>query len=241
MSTGALDWTAGRPEPGPEPASAEGLRERKKRLMRKQLSDAATAMFLERGFDAVRVSEVAEACGVSEKTVFNYFPVKEALVMDRLEATLAAVRTGLADAALSPVQAALLILDGELAGLTGWLAGQQDASQVRRAVRRFGDLIRSTPALRAYQADMVERSVVVATEVLAARAGMTPDDPEPQIAARALLGLWRVQADSLRKHLEQASTPARLRELVTADVRRAGKLIDIGLRAFGATTPPAGR
>ena len=234
MSTGAVDWTAGPPEPGPEPASAEGLRERKKRLMRKQLSDAATAMFLERGFESVRVSEVAEACGVSEKTVFNYFPVKEALVMDRLEATLAAVRAGLADAAVSPVQAALLILDGELALLTGWLAGQRDASQVRQAVRRFGDLIRSTPALRAYQADMMERSVVVATEVLAARAGMAPDDPEPQIAARALLGLWRVQADSLRKHLDQAPTPARLHELVTADVRRAAQLIDTGLRAFAA-------
>ena len=37
MSTGALDWTAG--HPGADPALAEGLRERKKRLMRKQLSD----------------------------------------------------------------------------------------------------------------------------------------------------------------------------------------------------------
>ena len=230
MSTGAVDWTAGQAGP----ASAEGLRERKKRLMRKQLSDTATALFLERGFDAVRVAEVAEACGVSEKTVFNYFPVKEALVMDRLEATLAALRTGLADAALSPVQAALLILDRELAGLTGWLAGQEDAGQAHQAIRRFGDLIRATPALRAYQADMLERSAAVATEVLAARAGMALDDPEPQIAARALLGLWRVQADSLRKYLEQAPTSARLHELVTADVRRAAQLIDTGLRAFAA-------
>jgi hypothetical protein len=102
--------------------------------------------------------------------------------MDRLEVTLAALRAGLADAALSPVQAALLILDRELAGMTGWLAGQEDASQARHAVRRFGDLIRATPALRAYQADMLERSVAVATEVLAARGGTTPDDPEPQIA-----------------------------------------------------------
>jgi hypothetical protein len=154
--------------------------------------------------------------------------------MDRLEATLAALRTGLADAALSPVQAALLILDRELAGLTGWLAGQEEPSQARQAIRRFGDLIRATPALRAYQADMLERSAAVATEVLAARAGMTPDDPEPQIAARALLGLWRVQADSLRKYLEQAPTSARLHELVTADVRRAAQLIDTGLRAFAA-------
>src|ERR1700731_3873571 len=121
MSTGAPEWTAG----NREPASAEGLRERKKRLMRTQLSDTATAMFLERGFDAVRVAEVAQACGVSEKTVFNYFPVKEALIMDRLEGTLAALRAGLADPALTPVQAALMILDRELAGLTGLLASEE--------------------------------------------------------------------------------------------------------------------
>jgi AcrR family transcriptional regulator len=221
------DWTAG----DAAVPSPEGLRERKKRLMRQQLSDTATAMFLERGFDAVRVAEVAEACGVSEKTVFNYFPVKEALVMDRLEGTLAAVRAGLADPAVTPVQAALMILDRELASMTGLLAGERRAGQ---AIRRFGDLIRATPSLRAYQAEMMEQSVSVATEIMAARAGMTADDPEPQIAARVLLGLWRVQADSLRKHLDSAPTSARLHELVTADVRRAAHLIDTGLRAFAA-------
>src|SRR5215467_14772430 len=97
------DWTPAEAPGRP----AEGLRERKKRLMRQQLSDTATAMFLERGFDGVRVAEVAAACGVSEKTVFNYFPVKEALVMDRLEATLAALSAGLSDPGRTPVQAAL--------------------------------------------------------------------------------------------------------------------------------------
>src|ERR1700728_3471337 len=118
MSRRTLD-----PAAGPVPArSSEGLRERKKRQMRRQLSDAATGLFLERGFDAVRVVEVAAACGVSEKTVFNYFPVKEALIMDRLEITLDALGTGLASSALTPVQAALGILDRELGAMTGWLA-----------------------------------------------------------------------------------------------------------------------
>jgi AcrR family transcriptional regulator len=223
-----------RPRGGAPAAQAEGLRERKKRQLRRQLSDAATAMFLERGFDAVRVAEVAAACGVSEKTVFNYFPVKEALIMDRLEGTLAALYAGLADPALTPVEAVLTILDRELAAMTGPFAGQRDAAEGRRAFRRFGDLIRATPSLRAYQADMTERAASVAAEVLAARAGMTADDPEPQIAARALLGLWRVQADSLRRHLDVAPTPARLRELVTADVRRAAHLVSTGLRGFAA-------
>ena len=53
MSTRTVDWTA--------PARAgrtEGLRERKKRLMRQRLSDTATEMFMARGFDGVRVAEV---------------------------------------------------------------------------------------------------------------------------------------------------------------------------------------
>jgi AcrR family transcriptional regulator len=212
----------------------EGLRERKKRLMRQQLSGTATAMFLERGFDGVRVADVAAACGVSEKTVFNYFPVKEALVMDRLEGTLTALSGRLADPALTPVQAALAVLGQELQVLTDVLAAQEDAPEGREAVRRFGDLIRVTPALRAYQADMTDQAASAAAEVLAARAGMTPEDPEPQAAARALLGLWHIQADSLRRHLDRTATPALLHQQVTADVRRAAQLIDTGLRAFAA-------
>jgi hypothetical protein len=81
---------------------------------------------------------------------------------------------------------------------------------------------------------MMGRFVSVAAEILAARAGMSADDPEPQIAARALLGLWHVQAESLRRHLDAG--PARLHELVASDVRRAARLIDTGLHSF-----PAGR
>src|SRR5204862_6283657 len=94
--------------------AGEGLRERKKRAMRQQLSDTAARMFLEHGFDAVRVADVAEACGVSEKTVFNYFPSKEALVMDRLEPLAEALRHHLADPASPPVAAMLEILDEEV-------------------------------------------------------------------------------------------------------------------------------
>lgn len=215
-------------------ATHEGLRERKKRLLRQQLSDTATRMFLERGFDAVRVIEVAEACGVSDKTVFNYFPAKEALVLDRLEGTVAALRTGLAAPGIPPVEAALRILDAELAGMTAMLASQDDPAEAIGRMKRFGDLIHETPSLRAYQSDMMDQFVTVAAEILSARAQLSPDDPEPQIAARALLGLWHVQAASLRRHLDGSRTPPQVHDAVAADVRRAARVIEPALNALPA-------
>ena len=188
MESRTVEWPVPPPLPGSEASVTGGLRERKKRLMRQQLSDTATRMFLERGFDAVKVTEIAEACGVSEKTVFNYFPTKEALILDRLEATMASLKTGLADRGVSSVQAALRILDGELGAMTSWLAAQDDPAQAAAVIRRFGTLIWQTPSLRAYQSDTMDQATAMVAGILAGRSGLRPDDPEPQIAAAALLG-----------------------------------------------------
>jgi AcrR family transcriptional regulator len=239
MSTPAAGWTDPRTVPGSGGRQAEGLRERKKRLMRQQLSDTATSMFLERGFDAVRVSEIAEACGVSEKTVFNYFPTKESLILDRLESTMASLRSGLADPGVPPVEAALRILDSELRAMTSSLAAADDPVQAAASVQRFGALIQATSSLRAYQSDMMDQFVTVAAAILAERAAVSPDDPEPQIAAAALLGLWRVQFQALRKYLDGTRTAAQLHQAVSADVRRAARLIDTGLRSFASPSPAA--
>ena len=78
-------------------ATTEGLRERKKRQTREAIAQAAMALFVEHGFDAVTVADVARAADVSEKTVFNYFPAKEDLVLhggeERRAALIEAIRT----------------------------------------------------------------------------------------------------------------------------------------------------
>lgn len=70
---------------------AMGLRERKKARTRERISDIATGLFLDRGFDEVTVAEVASAAGVSVKTVFNYFGAKEDLMFDREPEWLASI------------------------------------------------------------------------------------------------------------------------------------------------------
>lgn len=225
-----VDWTSPRSAAAAAAAGgAEGLRERKKRQQRQRLTDVATAMFLERGFEAVRVAEIAEACDVSEKTVFNYFPTKESLVLDHPDALMATLRTGLADTSATPLEAVLRILADELAALVSWLSGHDDPAEASAQVGRFNTLIQSTPALRAYQREMTEQLVTVAAEVLAEREGVRADDPEPQIAAIALLGLWQVQFAALRKHLDGTRTPSQVGRAVTRDVQAAARLLGGGL------------
>jgi AcrR family transcriptional regulator len=52
---------------------------------RERIREVANRMFMERGFDAVTVSEIAREAGVSSVTVFNHFPTKEALFLDRVD------------------------------------------------------------------------------------------------------------------------------------------------------------
>jgi hypothetical protein len=137
------------------------------------------------------------------------------------------------------VEAALRILDRELRAMTSSLAAADDPVQAAASVQRFGALIQATPSLRAYQSDMMDQFVTVAAAILAERAAVSPEDPEPQIAAAALLGLWRVQFQALRKYLDGTRTAAQLHQAVSADVRRAARLIDTGLRSFASPSPAA--
>ena len=50
---------------------------------RARIAEVAARLFLDRGFDAVTVAEVARVAGVSSVTVFNHFPRKEDLYLDR--------------------------------------------------------------------------------------------------------------------------------------------------------------
>jgi hypothetical protein len=80
---------------------------------------------------------------------------------------------------------------------------------------------------------MMDRLVEVAAQAMAARAGVDPEDPEPQIAADAILGLWRVQYRATLRYSDGTYSPAEVRARVLAEVSRAARLIDTGLWSFG--------
>jgi AcrR family transcriptional regulator len=218
----------------------EGLRERKKRQTRQRISDTATALFLERGFDEVTVVEIARACEVSEKTVYNYFPTKESLLLDREEGWTGAIRRALGPGGPpgSPVAAVVRTVGDQLDLMLDPRPDGEPPLLDASAVRGVSDLIRGTPSLRAADEEMTARIVDVAAAAIARRWGLAPDDPEPQIAAVAVVGLWRVQFRALRRHSAGALPPAVIRDRVLADVRRAARVIEDGVGSIADPPPP---
>jgi AcrR family transcriptional regulator len=66
---------------------------------RARIREVANRLFLERGYDAVTVAEVAREAGVSSVTVFNHFPRKEDLFLDRTEDAIELLRSAVRDRA----------------------------------------------------------------------------------------------------------------------------------------------
>ncbi|WP_318202730.1 TetR family transcriptional regulator [Streptomyces sp. SCL15-4] len=187
-----------------------GLRERKKRRMYQDVSDTAVRLFLERGFDAVSVAEVAAAAGISKPTLFRYFPAKEDLVLHRIadhETEAARVVAGAAD----PVAA---LRRHFLAGLDRRdpVTGLNDHPQVLA----FHRLLYGTPSLVARAYAHQERSEAALAEALGG-------DLDARLAAGQIIAVQRVLALENWRRIA-AGEPV---ERVAPDAVRAAE------RAFG--------
>lgn len=64
----------------PATAVHSPARQRRKQARPQELLDAALALFVEKGFAATRIEEVADRAGVSKGTLYLYYPSKEELL-----------------------------------------------------------------------------------------------------------------------------------------------------------------
>ncbi len=216
----------------------EGLRERKRRLTRHLISDAATAMFASRGFDAVKVSEIADRVNVSMKTLYNYFPTKESMVLDDADELIEGLATALRDR-----QAGMSITDAFVGALEANMSGldQLDDELAASVATTFAAMVKQTPALHAHWLEIQDRLARVAAEQLALQAEIEPADPEPTIAGWALAGLVQVDMDSRVRHIRAGRRGVQLRDAVTGDIRQAAELLENGLASLSRSTQTGGR
>lgn len=156
-----------------------GRRERKKAATRKALADAALRLFIEHGYDAVTLHDVAEAADVSTTTLLKYFPSKEALVFDEEADQEAAIVSAVRDRT------------------PGTTIPQALRAHVRRVRIRhadsdtgygdFFDLVVSTPALSDYAHRMWMRRQDALAHAIADDTGAPSDDLRSAALARFAL------------------------------------------------------
>ncbi len=210
----------------------EGLRERKRRLTRQTISDAATTMFATRGFDHVTVSEVAARVGVSEKTIYNYFPTKESMVLDAADDTLVQLAQALRERGPdeSLTDAVLRALESDMRRF------DEVSDDIVAFLPMFVEMIETTAALRAAWLELHGRLVEVVRDELALQAGVDPRDPEVAVAGRALVGLVQLALESRVRWIQEGLRGEALQAAVSSDINRAARLLETGLWSFELLT-----
>lgn len=166
---------------------AADRRTRKRLQTRQTISDVATRLFFERGFDNVTIEEIAEAADVGRMTVFNHFPRKEDMFFDReeemREIAFAAIRER--DAGTSPVQA--------LKALAHRLVEQPHPSYpLFRGTYLFVETALASESLKARARQMRDDFVRALAGALADAAGRPHQDPDAHLAAGLIASVWSV-------------------------------------------------
>jgi AcrR family transcriptional regulator len=209
-------------------ARQPGLRERKKQRTRALIADTALRLFLERGFEAVTITEIAQAADIDARTIYNYFPSKPDLVFQRLEAferaLLDAVRTRQAGESILAAFARF-VLD-----LQGSLLAEEEASEQLRAISQ---MIVASPALLAHEEQVFASFTASLAALIAEETGARADDVQPSVVAHALIGFHRTLVDYVRRGT-LAGTPNRK---LARDLRKQGEAalasLEHGLGGYG--------
>jgi AcrR family transcriptional regulator len=206
---------------------ARGLRARKKQQTRDVIAESAMGLFLERGYDAVTIAEVAERAEVDVKTIYNYFTSKPDLVYHRFEAFWDALLAGVRDR--KATESVLAAFSRFLVPLEGLLADTQATAQLHGLTQ----LIVESPALLGYEEQVYARVTSELAERLAAESGARARDIEPSVVAHALIGLHRSLTAYARAGTMAGLTNASVARGVRAQAKRAVSLLEGGLGSYG--------
>ncbi|MER5222316.1 TetR/AcrR family transcriptional regulator [Streptomyces flaveus] len=199
-----------------------GLRERKKQRMYQDVSEVAIGLFLERGFDAVSVAEIASAAEISKPTLFRYFPAKEDLVLHRFadhEDEAARVVDERAEGQ-SPLEALRVHFLGGLERCDP-VTGLNDAEPVLA----FHRLLYGTPSLVARLSGFLERS----EEALARALG---GDLEARLAAGQIVAVRRILAMENVRRMAAGERAEEVRADAVAAAELTFRQLTAGLKRF---------
>ena len=195
---------------------AAGLRERKKARLRQEISDVATRLFAEHGFEQVTLAQIADAADVSVKTIFNHFGSKEELYFDRaaeIEETYARTITERAPG-VTALAALRSLLVENLVPFSG--RGWEGADDPR--LRAFFATQDRSPALQARRLMIGEEISERLRDVLAHQLDRDRDDPGLLSFVALVTATLTLRDRVLREVIADEAPAEEVRRRVTAVV-----------------------
>lgn len=160
---------------------AEGRVGRRRSTTPHHITSVAIELFAARGFDEVSVDDVAQAAGIARRTLFRYYPSKNAIPWGDFDAHLQHLRD-----LLARVDHDVPLVDGLRAALLAF--NTFDASETPRHRKRMR-VILQTAELQAYSMTMYAGWRDVIAEFAANRLGAKGSDLLPQTVAWTMLGV----------------------------------------------------
>ncbi|WP_030683592.1 TetR/AcrR family transcriptional regulator [Streptomyces cellulosae] len=207
------------------PVQPTGLRDSKKQETRQAISDHATRLFIAQGFEQTTIAEIATAARVAKKTVTNYFPRKEDLVLDHQDVFIASLAHTVADR--RPGESALAALRRAFADATA--AADPIAGFSGPA---FARMIADSPTLSACLRGLHDRREHALAQALVAAVGAPQDDITVRTAAGLLGTVHRILFQRIQE-LTLADRPNdEITETVAAEATRAFELLEPSLSHY---------
>ncbi|MBQ0865671.1 TetR/AcrR family transcriptional regulator [Streptomyces sp. RK75] len=163
-----------------------GRRERKKAATRQKIADTALELFLERGYDAVGIRDVAAEADVAVTTLFSHFASKEVLVFEQdedFEQRLTQAVTG-----RTPHEPLIPALRREILALVRHCTADS-AAPIRR-------MIDESPALRKYEESMRLRHAESLATAIAADPGLSQTTTACRTIARFVIDAYALARES---------------------------------------------
>ncbi|TQJ86071.1 TetR/AcrR family transcriptional regulator [Streptomyces sp. SLBN-31] len=199
------------------------LTDERKAEIRLGIARAAVELFVTQGVAATTGEQIGQAVGVSARTVWRYFPSKEACVRPLFTAGIEMVADRLR--AWAPGRPLEDIFAPEATARFGELVGP-DHETVGALVR----LTRTEPGLRAVWLQTYDEAEPAFARALAEGAGLPPDDLRPVIRAAMFNAALRAAVEHYAWHTAEAEPDrATAQDELTRIVRSALAVVAEGL------------
>lgn len=189
-----------------------------------RISDIAIDLFDRDGFDETSVDDIAAAAGIARRTLFRYYPSKNAIAWGDFDVHLDDMRTLLSsladDLPLTDALASALVEFNDVP--------DEQTARHRRRMR----LLLTVPALQAHSMIMYTDWRQTIAEYAASRLRLRPDDYLPQLIGWLTLGTALAAYEQWLASTDDPSAD-RLRHLLV----EGSSVLAVGIDAALARTP----